>query len=110
MEEQYFHHIIGLGNWEDWEAGRGSYYYIEGRNGETYLPVFTTRERADSYIQSSLDTPRAHREMLERMGITYAPPMTAERYLVMMFSPEGVAKAAASVGANYLARDILTGG
>jgi hypothetical protein len=80
-----------------------------GRNGEKYLPVFTTRERADNYIQASLESPQAYMEMLQRIGITYAPPLTAGRYLVMMFSPEGVAEAASRVGAKHLARDILSG-
>ena len=38
-EETEYVYIIGLGNAEDWEAGRGSLYYIEDRNGEIGMPV-----------------------------------------------------------------------
>ena len=45
MEQGDHLHLIGVGNSEDWAAGRGSLYYIEDNNGEKCLPVFTTPER-----------------------------------------------------------------
>ncbi|HKZ27736.1 MAG TPA: hypothetical protein VJ086_07580 [Rubrobacteraceae bacterium] len=54
MEQGEYLHVIGLGNVEDWEVGRGSVYYVEDRNGEICVPVFTTPERASVYIETTL--------------------------------------------------------
>jgi hypothetical protein len=48
MEQGDHLHLIGVGTSEDWAAGRGSLYYIEDKNGEKCLPLFTTPERAAS--------------------------------------------------------------
>ena len=42
MKQGEYLYVIGVGNSEDWEAGRGSFYCTEDRNGEKALPVFTT--------------------------------------------------------------------
>ena len=49
MKDDVLYYVVGLGDREDWEAGRGSLYWILDRNGEHALPVFTTSERALSY-------------------------------------------------------------
>ena len=46
MEQGEYLHVIGLGNVEDWEVERGSLYYVEDRNGEICVLVFTIPERA----------------------------------------------------------------
>jgi hypothetical protein len=68
-------HVIGVGNKEDWEAGRGSLYYIEDRKRETALPVFTTAEKAGAFVQANFDRPEAHMQMLESLGVSHAPPV-----------------------------------
>jgi hypothetical protein len=37
MEQGDHLHLIGVGNLEDWAAGRGSLYYMEDKNGEKCL-------------------------------------------------------------------------
>jgi hypothetical protein len=49
METEEHLHVIGMGSAADWEAGRGSFYYIEDKNGEKCIPVFTSPERADRF-------------------------------------------------------------
>ena len=105
MSEEGYLHIIGVGSTEDWEAGRGSLYYIEDRRGETCLPVFTTPERAKRYMSANFNAPEAHMAMLESVGADHAEPLTEGRFIVMPVDSNGVAKAAAIVGADYLLRD-----
>jgi hypothetical protein len=102
-------HIIAAGGPEDWEAGRGSLYYIEDRNGKTALPVFTTAERAEAFVQANFNTPEAHMQMLESAGASHASPLTAGRYMIMPVRAEGIALAARRVDADYLVRDIRPG-
>jgi hypothetical protein len=98
-------HIIGVGSREDWEAGRGSIYYIEDWRGETCLPVFTTPERAQSYVDANFNAPEAHMAMLESVGAAHAKPLTEGRYILMPLDTDHVAQAAAMVDADYLLRD-----
>ena len=53
MKDDILYYVIGLGDQEDWEAGRGSLYWIEDPNGEHALPVFTTPEGASSYWKAN---------------------------------------------------------
>jgi hypothetical protein len=53
METEEHLHVIGMGSEADWDAGRGSFYYIEDKNGEKCIPVFTSPERADRFAQAS---------------------------------------------------------
>lgn len=105
MEEIEHLHVIGVGTAEDWEAGTGSFYYIEDRNGEKALPVFTTSEASGQYIGRIQTDPRAHMDMLESAGLIGAPALTKGNFVVMPFSAEGIAKVAAKIGADYLIRD-----
>ena len=102
-------HIITIGNVEDWEAGRGLLYYIEDKNGETALPVFTTDELANDFVQANFDTPEAHMQLLESAGASHAAPLTAGRYMIMPVRTESLARAAAMVDADYLVRDLRPG-
>ncbi len=102
-------YIIGVGNEADWEAGRGSLYYIEDNNDERALPVFTTSELANDFIQTNFSTPEAHMQMLESVGARHAAPLTAGQFMIMPVRNEGLAKAAAVVDADYLLRDIRPG-
>ena len=98
-------HLIGIGYPEDWQAGRGSLYYIENGRGETVLPVFTTAEKASKYVQANFNTTKAHMEMLESTPIPHAAPLTGGRFSIMPLDVEGLAIAAATVGADCLVRD-----
>ena len=109
MGEEGYLHIIGVGSIEDWEAGRGSIYYIADRRGETCLPVFTTSERAQWWISVSFNAPEAHMAMLERVGAGHAKPLTEGRFIIMPVDSNSVAKAAAIVDADYLLRDPRSG-
>jgi hypothetical protein len=102
-------HIVAMGGEEDWEAGRGSLYYIEDKEGETALPVFTTGELADKFVQTTFNTPEAHMQMLESVGASHAAPLTAGAYMIMPVRAESLAKVAAMVEADYLVRDLRPG-
>ena len=105
METEEHLHVIGMGSEADWEAGRGSFYYIEDKNGEKCIPVFTSPERADRFAQANFDNPEAHMQMLESIGVVHAPALTSGRFIVMPLHAEGLARAAARVEADYLVRD-----
>ena len=107
MEQDYLYVII-LGSDEDWEAGRGSTYYIEDRNGEKALPVFTTPEKAQQYIQT-LSNPEAYSQLLESAEVERAKPLVGERFVIMPFDVNGVAEIAAAMEADYLVRDLHPG-
>jgi hypothetical protein len=98
-------HVIGMGSEADWGAGRGSFYYIEDKNGEKCIPVFTSAERADRFAQANFDNPGAHIQMLESIGVVHAPALTSGQFIVMPLRAEGLARAAAMVEADYLVRD-----
>jgi hypothetical protein len=99
-------HIIGLGTSEDWEAGRGSLYYIEDKNGETCVPVFTSVERVQEYIATNFGDPKAHMDMLESLPPSHTTPLTEGRFIFMPFdAARRLLEAAAIVGADYLLRD-----
>lgn len=108
MEPGEYLYIIGLGTPADFEAGRGSLYYIEDKNGETALPVFTTPERLESFVGANLTTPEAYMQMLESLGAraeTHAPPMATNKYTIMPVNNDGLALAAQMMHADYLVRD-----
>src|SRR5215210_1881743 len=77
METEEHLHVIGMVSEADWEAGRGSFYYIEDKNGEKCIPVFTSPERADRFAQANFDNPEAHMQMLESIGVVHAPALTS---------------------------------
>ena len=104
MEQGKNQYIIGVGNTDDWDAGRGSLYFIEGRDAAKYLPVFTTPERIEEYIKTFLP-PKAQMEMLESVPVTHAPTLTEGRFIVMPLNPQGLAMAANLIDADYLIRD-----
>ncbi|MDQ5827640.1 MAG: hypothetical protein M3441_26140 [Chloroflexota bacterium] len=105
METEAYLHVIGMGSEADWEAGRGSFYFIEDKNGEKCIPVFTSPERADRFARANFDNPEAHMQMLESIGVIHAPALTSGRFIVMPLRAEGLARAAAKVEADYLVRD-----
>jgi hypothetical protein len=86
-------------------VGKGSFYYIEDKNGEKALPVFTTGERAEQFAQANFESAEAHMQMFESLPVSHIPPLTAGRFIIMPLGIEHVAKAAAMVDADYLIRD-----
>ena len=105
-------YIIGLGGSEDWQAGRGSIYYVEEKDGEIALPFFTSPERAEGHVRAYLEAPEAHMQMLESLGATaelHARPLTQGRFIVMPLDSKTLAKAADAVRADYLVRDLRPG-
>ena len=110
MEQGEYLYAIGLGDAEDWKAGRGGFYYVEDGKGDHALPVFTTRERAAGYATNNLRGPNAHLSMLESAGAVGVEALTKGRFVLMLLSPEGAVKAALALGASYLIRDPRPGG
>jgi hypothetical protein len=101
MEQADYLHLIGVGNSEDWQARRGSLYYIEDKNGEKCLPVFSTLGRVASYVRSNFGAPKAHMDIiLESLPVSHVGPLTEGRFLDMPLDTEGVAKAAAMIDAD----------
>ena len=104
-EGEYFY-VIGVGSREDWESGQGSLYYIEDRNGEKALPVFTTQEKIEKYARANLNSPDAHMDMLESIGASSSSaPLAEGRFVLLPFKPDVIIRAAASIEADYLIRD-----
>ena len=105
MDQSEYLHVIGIGGPEDWETGRGSFYYIEDRNSEIVLPVFTTGEAAEAHVEANFHIPKAHMEMLESVPVSHVGPLTEGRYVIMPLDKWGVARVAAFLDADYLLRD-----
>jgi len=103
-QEEYLY-VIGVGAVADWEAGRGSLYYIEDKNGEKGMPVFTTSERAMNYGRANLESAEAHMQIFESLPVSHIPPLTEGQYVIMPLDREGVAKAALMADVDYLIRD-----
>jgi hypothetical protein len=97
-------HVIGLGDREDWEAGRGSLYWIGAPNGERALPVFTTPEGALRHWEANSGV-KERMAMAETMPTTHQGPLLQKRIVVMPLAIETLALAAARVKADYLIRD-----
>jgi hypothetical protein len=109
MEQGDYLHLIGLGDSGDWEAGSIGLYYMEDKNGEKYLPVFTTPEQAARYVRATFGAPKAHMDMLESVPASHVGPLTEGRFVVMSLDTKGVAEAAAMIDADYMLRDPRSG-
>jgi hypothetical protein len=99
-------HVIGLGDREDFEAGRGSVYWIKAPNGENALPVFTTPEKAHRYWKANSGV-RDRLDMAENGGLptTHQGPLLQNRITILSLKVEGLALAADLVEADYLLKD-----
>lgn len=99
-------HVIGLGDLKDFEAGRGSVYWIKDPNGENALPVFTTHEAARRFWKAN-STVRDRLDMAENAGlpVTHQGPLLQNRITILPLRVEGLALAADLVEADYLLRD-----
>jgi hypothetical protein len=97
-------YVIGLGSREDWEAGRGSLYWIEDPGGERALPVFTTPEGARQHWAANSGV-RERLKMADSIPTTHQGPLLQKRIVVMSLDAEGLAMAAAKIKADYLIRD-----
>src|SRR5215210_4915171 len=107
-EQEGYQYIIAVGTPADWKAGRGSLYYIEDKNGEKALPVFTTGERAEEFARTNFESAEAHMQMFESLPVSHIPTLTEGRFMVMPLGIENVARAAMA-DADYLIRDIRPG-
>ena len=103
-EQSGYYYLIGVGDQKDWEEGRGHIHYIEDRNKERCIPVFTTPEGAQRHIEKNFWQTEAHLDMLESAGQDPSA-LTAGRFILMTVDTETLANAAASVDADYLMRD-----
>ena len=108
-EQEEYQYILAMGSPADWEAGKGSLYYIEDKNGEKALPVFTTAERAEEFRRTNFASAEAHMQMFESLPVSHIPPLTEGRFVVMRLGIEDVAEAAARADVDYLIRDIRPG-
>jgi hypothetical protein len=104
MTDDVLHYVIGLGDREDWDAGRGSLYWIEAPNGEHALPVFTTPEGARSHWRANSGV-RERIQMADTTPMTHQGPLLENRITLLHLDERGVALAAARVRADYLIRD-----
>jgi hypothetical protein len=104
MKDDVLYYVIGLGGREDWEAGRGSLYWIEAPNGEHALPVFTTPEGARSYWTANSGV-RERLEMADTTPTTHQGTLLQNRITLMPLNERAMALAAKGVGADYLIRD-----
>ena len=105
MEQGHILYVIGVGDFEDWQAGGGSIYYIEDRKGERALPVFSTPEGANQYRRANFGTPRPPLDILKSVRREHVRPLSEGRFIVMPLDAEGLARAATAVGADYAILD-----
>ena len=108
-EQEEYQYVLAMGTPADWNAGKGSLYYIEDKNGEIALPVFTTAERADEFARTNFENVEAHMQMFESLPVSHIPTLTEGRFMIMPLGIEHVAEAAAMADADYLIRDIRVG-
>jgi hypothetical protein len=104
MKGDVLYYVIGLGDREDWDAGRGSLYWILAPNGEHALPVFTTEEGAYSYWTANSGV-RERLGMADTIPTTHQGPLLQNRITLLALDDRGLALAASNVGADYLIRD-----
>lgn len=104
MDAQELLYVIGLGSREDWEAGRGSLYWIEDPNGEHALPVFTAPEAALDHWRANSGV-RERLEMADSIPTTHQGPLLQNRITILPLKVESLELAAAKVRADYLVRD-----
>jgi hypothetical protein len=104
MSEEYVY-IIGLGNTEDWDEGRGSLYYIEDKNGRTCIPVFSTPEGVERHIEANFNSAESHMQMMEGLLLSHVGPLTDGRFIIMPVTEDLIFNKAREMGINYLVRD-----
>jgi len=104
-EQEGYHYMIGVGAPADWEAGKGSLYYIEDKNGEKAMPVFTTGERAIEFGRPNFESAEAHMQMFKSLPVSHIPPLTEGQFMVMPLETEDVSKAALMADVDYVIRD-----
>jgi hypothetical protein len=104
-EQEEYQYILAMGSPADWEAGKGSLYYIEDKNGENGMPVFTTGERAREFERANFESAEAHMQMFESLPVSHIPPLTEGRFMVFPLGTEDVARAALMADVDYLIRD-----
>src|SRR5215211_6936549 len=101
-EREKYQYIIVVGDLTDWEAGRGSLYLIENRNGEKALPVFTTGERAELFVRANLESAQAHMQVFESLPFSHIPPLTEGRFEIVPLQTKEVAETALEADVDYL--------
>jgi hypothetical protein len=74
MKDEVLYYVTGLGDLEDWDAGRGSPYWIEALNGGHALPVFTTPEGVRSHWTANSGV-RERLEMADTTPTTHQGPL-----------------------------------
>jgi hypothetical protein len=108
-EQEEYQYILAMGSPTDWDAGKGSLYYIEDKNGERAMPVFTTRQRAEDHARANFDTAEAHMQMFEGLPVSHIPPLTEGRFIIMPLQIEDVVRTALMADVDYLVRDLRPG-
>jgi|SRR5215216_6628058 len=101
--------ICFCGDERDFEAGRGSLHYVDDRWGKRCLIIFSTRKKAERFIDTNLGAPKAHMEMLESARVSHLAPLTAGRFSVAKVDNEDIIELALEAGIDYLQRDIRPG-
>ena len=99
-------YVIGVADRQDWEAGRGSLYWIKApnRRARRVLPVFTDPEQAKRHWEANSSV-RDRLDMADSVATTHQGPLLQRRIVVMPLNAKGLAMAAARVKADYLIRD-----
>lgn len=92
MEQGHLLYVIGVGDFEDWQVGGGSIYYIEDRKGEKALPVFSTPEGANQYRRANFGTPSPPLDILKSVRREHVTPLSEGRFIVMPLDAEGLAR------------------
>ena len=104
MEPEQNLHVIVLLDAEGRETGL---YYIEDRDGEKALPVFTTAGRVEDYLRAIFErrTEPHPSAIVDIMRESQAPALTEGRFVVTTLGADALEEARAAVGAEYVIWD-----
>ena len=108
-KEQDAYWVCFSGHEGDFEAGRAGLHYVERSSGEKWLVIFTTRAKAEEFVQANFSTPEAHMSMMESLPESHLAPLTGSRFTVAKLPREDIIELALEAGVDYLQRDIKPG-
>ncbi len=107
FESQEYYFVISVG-----DPNKGlenvAFYYIEHNNGTKILPLFSSSEKAEKFIERSLTSPSAYMEAFESIGIENPKVLESlqrNMYLPVSVNKEGFATALALTETTAFALD-----
>jgi hypothetical protein len=94
FNKQEYYYVIGTGDPKE-DVESVAWYYIEHDKGFDVIPLFSTPEKAERYIELPLQHPSAYVGVLESIGTSNPKVLESyqdDKYFVAPLDREGVAK------------------